>query len=291
MEFPRSSPRLASVTYFLLALGVTYGSSEILQHLVPNVMCSVYTPEMGRTETFSLSVHALLDLVLLAFVQSILVLACFRVLPTKLGWLREGADPGKLGEVEWLAIVGAVVSSAGHSIHVLANLLEHWARTNATAEMHGLIYLFDEFIGHATIVVGLCLYLAALLELDPQLRGAESSGAEHRGEGSRVAGSRWGTQNGVEAAFLLLLTVGFGVGAALSIIEGQSAAVVVAAAGVFAVRVVPLLKRGGASWSENPALLFVVGSFVVQIVVFIVWGLVFGFRPTYGFLTQPSELK
>ncbi|GAB4311305.1 MAG: hypothetical protein Kow0069_11650 [Promethearchaeota archaeon] len=256
--------RARLVAWFLWALGLTYAASELLQRTLPSFSVVLFSPEQGAEEEFVTSPSPLVDLVLLSVVQPVLL---FHVL-----WKH---DPGFSGGGRWarmLAVLGVALTAVGHGAHVVANLFEHPARSQATSQLHGLIYFYDEYLGHALIVGGLLCFLAAALVVEPNLKPLV------RGDRARR-----------DVPLLALAGLAFGGTFAMSTIEGQS--VLVTAVGTTALATWSIRAAGGLKGLRGrPVALFVVVVWLAVLATAAVWAALTGVRSTYSFFVQPSEL-
>lgn len=302
MPLPRFTPRTDFVWRFVLVIAVTYGLSELFQSWMPRVPLVIWSPEVGQTVTTRLDLDVFTDFGFLVVAQSLLVyLLLARQIraaggttppsgPASPPALDPDPDPtpaapspapspapslaplsprAKTG-ASLALVIGVIVNAMAHTMHVVCNKLEHSARVHADG-VYGTIYFFDEYLGHALILVALFFWFGALLLVEPGLPEPSAPPV-------------------LERVLLGLLAVAFGVVEGLAAIEGQSGLIAVGLTAGIMGPLLALQARGDRPVSTFPFRQFVLVVLLAITATVVGWGLGTGFLPHYPFLVQPSQL-
>ncbi len=231
----------------------------------------------GEVGQFSISYRLILEII---FMGPIFAIVYFFLMK----YLIEGIDEerGKNKYYIKLLEIGVItficISCMGHIVHMMfdrASWMYILANNDSmdTSELYSYIYYSDEWLGHHLIHIG--LYGYTLMALFAEFLGKEE---ERR------------KLNGDELTYTILLGAATGI-IAYTTYEGQAAFMmlilwtILLSVELFVI----IIKK--INILERPILLYTLINSIIFIILFIIWVSIFGVKPYYPFIYQPSELR
>ncbi len=188
----------------------------------------------------------------------------------------QGKNKYYINLIEIGVVIFISISCTGHIVHVLFNEINkiyiNSYNVMDTSELYSFIYYFDEWLGHHLIHIGYFGYiLMALL--------AEFLGKEHR------------KLNWDEIIYTFLSSIGLCIIFGYFTYEGQAAFMMLILCTLLLIIEVLVVFKKKVNVLNYPILLATIACNMMVIGFFIAWTLVFGLKPYYPFVFQPSEFN
>jgi len=229
----------------------------------------------GEAASFSVSVRLMCEIILMGPVSAIIFFFLMKYLISEIDKAK-GKNKYYTILIEIGVITFICILVMGHALHMLfdhANRVYYnsHGKQMDTSELYSLLYYLDEFIGHHFIHLSYfgLICMALLTELISK-------------DNRKL---KW---------FELITTIILGIGLSLvwgyATYEGQSAFMMLVLCSILLVAeiIVALIKK--VNPLENPILLATIIANIIVIGLFIWWVAMFGLKPYYPFIYQPSEL-
>lgn len=230
----------------------------------------------GLSGQFFLSTRLIMEIILMGPVFAIIYYFLMKSLIKNID-PDQGRNRYYISLIEIGVLTFICISVMGHAIHMLfdkASWSYYYANNNEmdTSELYSLIYYSDEWLGHHLIHIGYFGYICMALI-------AEFLGSEYR---------KLHTDE-------LIYTIASGIG--LSVIfgyvtyEGQAAVMMLILCSVLLILETLLILIKKINLLERPILLATLIANILVIGFFIYWITVFGVKPYYPYIYQPSEMR
>ena len=156
--------------------------------------------------------------------------------------------------------------------HITMNNIHGKAEEFYGSTLFSEVYFWDEYIGHLLIAIPIYCMLLTLW-------------VNSIGLSSNIV------LNKTQAVFLVIISLGSGVGIALSFVEGQCAVVLAFLNILFVGLLVFFRLKKGKEISKNPFQAFILFFLVGFFVALVIWIQISGVKPYYPYLFQFSELE
>ena len=182
-------------------------------------------------------------------------------------WIAAGLAARERRPYPALAHIAAAAYAMGRGVHLAANSIHDMIDRTGGADPWGLVYLWDERVGHTMVDLARIAFAIVLVSLERPLGASGSAAGSGEAAGAAHAGATSGP-GGRAAPFVGSLAYGFTYFACA--VEGQTVPLALPYCLAFAVWGIGSAARGRAL---GPTRTFFTGAALVSILFFAIWGI------------------
>lgn len=234
----------------------------------------VYISELKKLSSFWISTRIICEIILMGPVFAIIYYFMMKRLIAEID-IEKGNNKYYVALLEIGVLTFMFISVMGHTIHMLfdqANRVYYNSNDGMdTSELYSLLYYSDEWLGHHLIHIAYSGYLAMALI-------AEFLSENHK----RLRND--------ELIYTICCGVGMGLIFGYSTYEGQAAVLVVILCVILLIADLIIILVKKINILERPILICTIILSIIVICLFIWWVAVFGLKPYYPYVYQPSEM-
>jgi len=271
-KFKEQSKFLIFLIIFLLTLLLFYKIIPFLYY--GGIRIFIYISELKKIGSFWMSTRNTCEIILMGPVFAIIYYFLMKQLIIEID-KEQGKNKYYVVLIEIGVLVFICISVMGHAIHVLFNNVSRvYYDFNGgmdTSELYSLLYYSDEWLGHHLIHVGYFGYIIMALFV-------EFLAKENR------------KLNKDELLYAILCGIGLSIIFTYIACEGQAAVMVLTLCCVLLIIELIIIIMKNISILERPILMCTLINNIIVIGFFILWVIIFGIKPYYPFIYQPSEL-
>ncbi len=234
----------------------------------------VYISELKKLSSFWISTRIICEIILMGPVFAIIYYFMMKRLIVEID-IEKGKNKYYVALIEIGVLTFMCISVMGHTIHMLfdqANRVYYNSNDGMdTSELYSLLYYSDEWLGHHLIHIAYSGYIAMALI-------TEFLGENHK----RLRND--------ELIYTICCGVGMGLMFGYSTYEGQAAVLVVILCIILLIADLIIILVKKINILERPILICTIILSIIVICLFIWWVVVFGLKPYYPYIYQPSEM-
>ena len=276
----KNTPLVYPLYYFYFAFGIIFLIALALFDQFGEIELQFYISETAENVVFPLPVGELISVILLGGIFPLFALRAFELLRSQVSPDRKSYGTRLFVIILYvsfmiLLIIGTVVHMVGNQLHAYIYEIEETMVIDPHTPLGNLkagIYLWDEIIGHILIAVGYfgMMYINVFFALidEDNLRARND-----------------------EMVFITLGGFLLGAGIAFGFIEGQAGYTFLYLAILLVVLIPIIMHKNKFHYHQKPFVYCALVLNIAYIVVIILFIVLFGVKPYYPYLYQPSELE
>lgn len=272
--FKETSPFFKFLVIFLITLLIFY---QVIPRIISeSVNFTIKISELdGQLGSFSVTLRIILEVLFMGPFFAIIYYFLIQYLKKEID-PEEGKNHYYIIIIDICVITFISISCMGHIVHMMfdkASWLYYYANNEQmdTTELYSYIYYSDEILGHHLIHIGLFGYLITGLFIELLVEPSHKM--------------RWD-----ELIYTILLGIGMSL-IGYATFEGQAAFMMVILWGFVLLFELIFVFTKKYNPLQRPIMLSILINCVIFINVFIIWVIMFGIKPYYPFIFQPSELR
>ncbi len=261
----------------VLSYGIAFGIGYLFRFGELTVW--FYVSEQKKIASYQLGLKDFVDLLCIGPIFTIISYFAIKRVIGDLNRFKFSKNKESICYIVYL--IAIVFFNYGNMIHVTANRLNSQVIDEYSKEaFYYSIYFLDEFIGHLLITIGFFIVLVELTFL-------HSIDIKKREESKDVSNFYLKDK---EPIFNYIFGLALGAVTAEAYLEGQCAILFLILNPLFSVILLLFAKKIKIDIRKNSMLMLFIIMTIVFTIFVIVWALLFGIKPFYPYLFQPSEL-